>query len=91
MDERVVQVPMEADQVRLLVMELDLAIALLELARISRDFECRRRNYKHARQSYEAALALIPALKLTGEAAREISSRLSQLQDWLDSTATAYS
>ena len=45
---------------RALLAEVELAIAMVELARISRDPETVRRNYINARYSHERAMRLLP-------------------------------
>src|SRR5690349_6524680 len=49
------------ETLRALFAEVELANAMVELARISRDAETTKRNYVNARHSYDRAIQLLPS------------------------------
>jgi hypothetical protein len=69
---------------RMLLAEAELAVAMMALARISRNPETMRRNRKNARKAYEAAMKLVLLTPMSDAQQLGIWNGLAPVREWLE-------
>lgn len=77
------------ETLRALIAEVELAVAMIELARISRDAETARRNYINARHSHDRAVQLLPpaAPRMTETTQAYITTKLAGVSQALEAAS----
>jgi hypothetical protein len=73
-----------ADQWRMLLAEAESAVAMMALARISRDPETARRNKDNAHRAYEAAMKLVLLTPMSEAQQLGIWNGLAPVREWLE-------
>jgi hypothetical protein len=75
------------DSASALLAEVETAVALMELAKISTRGETERRIYENTKKSYELVLTLLPAALRTMSHHEELAmwARLAPVREWIES------
>ena len=69
---------------RMLLAEAELAVAMMALARISRNPETARRNKNNAHKAYEAAMNLVLLIPMSAAQQLGIWNGLAPVREWLE-------
>jgi hypothetical protein len=64
--------------------ELDVAFAMLNLAKVTHDYEIRVRHRKNARDIYHSVTDPLSRSMLDGDERQSVRKRLDELRTWLE-------